>query len=56
MGTEPIEALQVALKQVALLGLNSIIEGNGTDQIASSITNTNAIAACEWALTKETKS
>ena len=44
MGTEPIEALQVALKQVASqvasLGLNSIIDSNGTHRIAR----------CEWAL------
>ena len=53
MGTEPIEALQVALKQVASqvtsLGLNSIIDGNGNHRIASSIAN--AIAGCEWVLT-----
>ena len=54
MSTEPIEALQVALKQVALqitsLGLNSIIDGNGNHRITTSITNANAIAGCEWAL------
>ena len=57
MGTEPIEALQVALKQVAsqvaLLGLNSIIDSNGTHWIASSIANANAIAGCEWALKRK---
>ena len=58
MGTELIQALQVALKQVALqvasLGLNSIIDGNGTHWIASSIASANAdakaIAGYEWVL------
>ena len=55
MGTEPIEALQVALKQVpsgvASLGLNSIIDSNGNHWITSSIANANAIAGCEQAPT-----